>query len=163
MSNSDSAPQAPPPSSPGGGASDALARMSIGQKVLLGSAVVLLIDSFLPWYHVSFMSVSSSQNGWHQMGTLAWLLVVVLLAVEGARVAGALPLDAAKGALASAAAGALAVLFGLIFVIQRLSDGFLGFGVWIGIVGLIALAYGVLELVRSGNVMDTVKSMQGKA
>jgi len=55
--------------------------------------------------------LSRSQNGWHQMGTPAWLLVIALLVVEGARVAGALPLDAAKGALASAAAGALAVLF----------------------------------------------------
>ena len=163
MSNSDPAPQAPVPPPSSGGASDALARMNTGQKVLLGAAVVLLIDSFLPWYHISFMSVSRSQNGWHQMGTLAWLLVIVLLVVEGARVAGALPLDAAKGALASAAAGALAVLFGLIFVIQRLTDGYLGFGVWIGIVGLIALAYGVFDLVRSGNVMDTVKSMQGNA
>lgn len=38
-------------------------------------------------------------------------------------------------------------------MIQRFSGGHLGFGVWIG----------VLELVRSGNVVDTVKSMQGNA
>jgi len=131
--------------------------------ILLGAAVVLLIDSFLPWYHASFMGVSVSEGGWHQMGTIAWILVIALLAVEGARVMGALPLDEAKGALASAGVGALAVLFGVIYVIQRLSDGYLGFGFWIGIIGLIALAYGVFELVRSGNVMDTVKSMQNNA
>jgi len=131
--------------------------------ILLGSAVVLLINSFLPWYHASFMGVSVSEGGWHQMGTIAWILVIALLVVEGARVMGALPLDAARGALASAGVGALAVLFGVIFVIQRLSDGYLGFGFYIGIVGLIALAYGLFDLVKSGKVMDTVKEMQGNA
>lgn len=159
MSNSESAPPPPPPMQPGPGPVS-LNSLSMGQKILLGAAVILLIDSFLPWYHASFMGYSVSQNGWHQLGTLAWILVIALLVVEGARIAGALPLDAARGALVSAGVGALAVLFGVIFVIQRLSDGYLGFGFWVGIICLIALAYGLVELVRSGNVMATVKGMQ---
>jgi len=160
MSNSDSAPEpAVPPSSP---SPASVAQLSTGQKILFGAALVLLIDSFLPWYHASFMGVSVSENGWHQLGTLTWILIIVLLALEGARVAGALPLDAARGALASAGVGALAILFGVIYVIQRLSDGYLGFGFWIGIIGLIALAYAVFDLVKSGDVINTAKNMQTK-
>lgn len=139
--------------------------LSTGRKILLGAAIVLLIDSFLPWYHasVTFLghTVSVSASGWHQLGTVAWLFVIVLLVVEAARLAGALPLDAARSELVSLAAAALALLFGVIYVIQRLSDGSLGFGFYIGVIGLIALAYGAYECYRSGDAATTIKTMQG--
>ena len=160
MSTSDSAPQPPvPPSSPSP-APTGTPQLSTGQMILLGSAVVLLIGSFLPWYHVSFMGVSGNASGWHQVGTFAWLLVIIGLVVEAARVFGMLPLDAAKGALASAGINALAALFVLIFIIVRISDGHVGFGFYVGIVGLIGLVYGLVGLVKSGDVMNTAKSLQ---
>jgi hypothetical protein len=141
-----------------------LETLSTGRKVLLGAAIVLLIDSFLPWYHasVSFAGyhASASASGWHQLGVIAWLFVIVLLVVEGARIAGALPLDEARSELASLAAAALVLLFGIIFVIQRISDGHLGFGWYVGVVGLIALAYGAYDGYKSGNAAATIKSMQ---
>jgi hypothetical protein len=141
--------------------------------ILLGALVVLLVSSFLPWYHVGIPSYSIggqkigggsiNANGWHQIGSFAWILVIIALVVEAARSFGALPLDAAKAALASAGIGALAALFVLIYVIVRLSDGGLGFGFWIGVVGLIGLVYGLFDLVKSGDVLNTAKSLQGNA
>lgn len=138
--------------------------LTLGRKITLVAAVVLLIDSFLPWYHASISIAgyhsSASQSGWHQIGVVAWLLVIVLLAIEGARLAGALPLEEAQANLASIAASALVLLFGVIYVIVRLSDGYLGFGFYIGIVGLVALAYGAFETYRSSDAAGTIKSMQ---
>ncbi len=167
MSNPDPAPQSPVPSS---SPAAAAAKLGTGQLILLGSLAVLLISSFLPWYHVSIPSYnlggqsigggSINESGWHQIGSFAWILVILAAIVEAARSFGMLPLDAAKGALASAGISALAALFVLIFVIVRLSDGALGFGFYIGLVALIAFIYGLFDLVKSGDVLNTAKSLQ---
>ena len=167
MSNSDSAPQPPvPPSSPKptAGAS----QLSQGQMILLGGAALILIAIFFPWFHASssitgFGKLSVNVNGWHHLGTLTWILALLVVVAEGAKIAGVLPLDAAKGALLSAGLGCLVILFGVINLIQWLSDGHLGFGFYIGLVGLIVFAYGVFDLVKSGDVINTAKSMQGNA
>lgn len=140
--------------------------VSTPRKIVLGSAVVLLISSFLPWYHFSidlgpFGSSSSSANGWHSVGVVAWLLVIALLALEGTRIAGVLPLEKGRAELATAATAGAAVLFTLIFVIVRLSDGFLGFGFFIGLIAMLVLAFGTFGLFRSGSAMSAMKDLQG--
>jgi len=138
--------------------------LTLGRKITLVAAIVLLIDSFLPWYHASISvagyHASASESGWHQIGVVAWLFVIVLLAVEAARLTGMLPLEEAQANLASLAASALVLLFGVIYVIVRLSDGYLGFGFYIGVLGLIALAYGAFETYRSSDAAGAIKSMQ---
>ena len=52
------------------------------------------------------------------------------------------------------------LVFGVIYVIQRLSDGHLGFGFYIGVIALVALAYGAYGMYRSGNAMSTLKDLQ---
>lgn len=137
-----------------------LTDVSMPRKLVLGAAIVLFINSFLPWYHVSFRGLGGvSANGWHGVGVLAWLLVIVLLALEGSRIAGVLPLDEGRAELASLAAAAGAALFGLIYVIVRLTDGYLGFGFYIGLVGLLVLAYGAYALYRTGAAASAMKDL----
>lgn len=136
------------------------AGVSMPRKLCLGAAVVLLINSFLPWYNISFGGLGGvSANGWHGAGVLAWLLVIVLLAVEGARIAGVLPLDDARAELASLAAACGAAAFGLLFVIVRLSDGHLGIGFYIGLITLLALTFGAFLLYRSGTAVTALKNL----
>lgn len=138
-----------------------LSSLSTPRKIALAAAVVLLIDSFLPWYHISIGVIGSvNASGWHGVGVVAWLLTIVLLALEGSRIAGMLPLDDARAELATLAAAAGVVLFGLIYVIVRLSDGYLGFGFYIGLVALVVLAVGAFGMFRSGDAMGTLKNLQ---
>lgn len=135
--------------------------------VLPGAALLLLISSFLPWYHISIegfgVSESVNESGWHEMGTFVFLLTIVLLAFEGVRMAGVLPLENAKADLVSVGLAAAVVLFGLIFVIIRLSDGYLGFGFWIGLIALIGVGAGAFLTLKSGGAMGALKEIQAQA
>jgi hypothetical protein len=137
-----------------------LASLSTPRRILLVAALVLLVASFLPWYHVSIFGVSANASGWHEVGTVAWLLTIVLLVVEACRLFGVLPLDSARAELLSLAVAAATLLFGLIYVIQRLSDGHLGFGFFVGVVGLVALALGAFGMYRDGDAATTLRNLQ---
>lgn len=142
-----------------------LSSLSTPRKLVLGAAALLLIDSFLPWYHISLGALGGgvSASGWHGVGTIAWLLAIVLIAVEGGRIFDVLPLGEARAELASLAAAAGVLLFGVIYVIVRLSDGYLGFGFWIGVVGLIVLGVGAYGAFRSGDALATAKGLKAAA
>lgn len=143
---------------------DQLANLSMPRKLLLGAGVFLLICSFLPWYHVSIGGLGgASANGWHGVGVVTWLLVIALLAVEGSRIAGVLPLKEGQAELASLGAAGGAVVFGVIYVIARLSDGYLGFGFYLGLIGLVVLAYGAFGLYRSGAAVTAFKDIQSSS
>jgi len=58
-------------------------KMPLGEKIIVPAAVVLLIDSFLPWYHVSVSlgvlgSVSANRSGWQSPGAI-WSILAMLL------------------------------------------------------------------------------------
>ncbi len=127
----------------------AIAALSTPRKLLLGSGVLLLVNSFLPWYHVSAFGMSASASGWHQIGTLAWIVLIATLIWEGVRLAGAAPLPEKQGDLVTAAGAGLVVVLGVIFLIVRLSDGGLGIGFWLGLVLLAAFAYGAFQLFQA--------------
>jgi hypothetical protein len=141
-----------------------LSSLTMPRKILVVAALVLLVDSFLPWYHVSVSAlgvhVSANASGWHEVGTVVWLLTIVLLVAEATRIFGVLPLDDARAELLSLAIAALTLLFGLIYVIQRLSDGHLGYGFYIGIVAMVALGYAAFGMYREGDAMTTLKNLQ---
>ena len=141
-----------------------LSSITMPRKILIVAALVLLVDSFLPWYHVSVSAlgvhVSANASGWHEVGTVVWLLTIVLLVVEACRIFAVLPLDEPRAELLSLAVAAITLIFGLIYVIQRLGDGHLGFGFYIGVVALVALAYGAYGMYRSGDAMTTLKNLQ---
>lgn len=140
-----------------------LSTLSTPRKLLLVSGVLLFINSFLPWYHVSFAGFSASQSGWHQLGTLVWIVLLATLVWEGARIAGAAPVKGQRADLATAAGAGLTLLLGLIFVIVRLSDGSLGIGFWIGVVLMIVFAYATFQLFQASGGQAAVREVQAEA
>jgi hypothetical protein len=134
-----------------------LESMPTSKKLFLGAALLLLIDSFLPWYHASAGPFSVSLSGWHQLGTIAWILLIALLVWEAVRLAGAAPVDGRRAELFSSV-GALAVTaFGVIFVLQRLFDGSLGFGFFLGVILLAVFGYAAWTAFRASGGADAVR------
>jgi hypothetical protein len=63
-------------------------QVSTPQWLGIGAGGLAFIDSFLPWYSVSFAGQSASGNGW-EIGFLGWFSILLLIA---AAVIAALPL-----------------------------------------------------------------------
>jgi drug/metabolite transporter (DMT)-like permease len=132
---------------------ESISKMPLGEKIIVPAAIVLLIDSFLPWYHASvglgvLGSVSVNRSGWQSPGAL-WSILALLAAVAMAVVIvlqrftavklPALPQGLTWARVQAALAG-IAVLGVLIKLINHSSD--LGFGFFIGIICVAALAAG---------------------
>jgi hypothetical protein len=115
------------------------ARLTMGQKGVLTTGVLLFVDLFLPWNKVGECPFCVSVNGWSGMGVIAGLLVVALLVWEGLNAAGALATMAAPVPLIGAALAGGAALFALLRAIFDLS--FSTFGLWLGIILALAMAY----------------------
>ena len=140
-----------------------ISALSTPRKLLLASGGLLFINSFLPWYHVSFAGFSASQSGWHQLGTLVWIVLLATLVWEGLKIAGVAPVRGKQADLATAAGAGLVVLLGVIFVIIRLSDGGLGIGFWLGIVLLAVFGYAAFQLFQASGGQETVREVQAEA
>lgn len=141
-------------------ASPSISSLPTERKLLLGGGVALLITTFLPWYSVSIGGFSASANGWHQLGTLAWLILIAVLVWEGARVAGVVPVDEARANLITAVGGLGVLLFGVIFAIQRLADGSLGFGFFLGVIALAFFGFQAVNQFNASGGKDAVTAMQ---
>ena len=135
-----------------------LAALPTSRKITLGAAVLLLVNSFLPWYHASFGGISVSENGWNQLGTVAWLVLIVLLVWEALRLAGVVNVVGARADLFSAIGALAVVVVGAIYVIQRISDGSLGIGFFFGIVLLVALGATAWGSFQSSGGTDAVRA-----
>jgi hypothetical protein len=134
-----------------------LKALSTPRKVFLAAAVLLLIDSFLPWYHASVGPFSASLSGWHQLGTFAWVLLIALLVWEGARLAGVARVSRGKADLYSSLGALAVVAVGAIFCVQRLTDGALGIGFWLGVVLLIVLGVTAYRAFQASGGRDAVR------
>lgn len=68
---------------------DKLAELSHGAKVVLGSALLLLLISFFNWFELDdALGVSGAgENMWHGIGLLAGLLLIALIAWQAIRLA----------------------------------------------------------------------------
>jgi len=114
-------------------------RLTMGQKGVLITGVLLFIDLFLPWNKVGECPFCVSVNGWSAIGVVAGLMVLALLVWEGLNAAGALATVTAPKALITAALAGGAALFALLRAIFNLE--FSTFGLWLGIILALALAY----------------------
>ncbi|WP_320668886.1 hypothetical protein [Patulibacter defluvii] len=140
-----------------------LQALPTSRKLALGAAALLIINSFLSWYHASVGSISVSQSGWHQLGTIAWIIVIGFVVWEGLRVAKLVGTEPRQADLISAGIGAAALLFALIFVIQRLSDGYLGFAFFLGVILLVVFAYALLQIFNAAGGQEALKAAQEQA
>jgi hypothetical protein len=126
-------------------------RASTGSKIVLGAAIVLLITLFLPWAGANVdlgafgeaFDVDTSFSAF-QVSGLTILLVLVLIALiawEIMMMAGMrLNLGTMSPGLLSAILAGVAVLLGLIIFLQSL--GAISWGAFIGLLAILALAYG---------------------
>ncbi len=128
-----------------------LAAMSLGEKLIGGGAVAMVIISFLPWHHFSVdagvFSVSVNTNAWEAPDAL-WSVLAVLIAVAmGVVVLGPKLVDMRLPDLGSvtwpqALFGAgIAVLVGVILKFLFTPEN-LGFGFFLAFIDAIALAVG---------------------
>jgi hypothetical protein len=142
-----------------------LAGLSQGRKLALGGAVLLFIAGFLPWWHWSagngLIHVSASASGWHDLGPVVFILAILAVLWEGARLAGVAPLQDKQADLATAGLAGAAAVFALIFFLIRLLGDFTGWGVWVGLVALVAAGYGAFLLFTSSGGMEAVRDLQG--
>jgi hypothetical protein len=136
--------------------------LSLGRKLILGSGVLLLIDTFLNWQSVSVRVsgvtvVSAGQSAWHGFwGVLLGLLTVAILLWVGARAFGvALPANIPDG-LATLAVGVLIVLFALL---KTVTESYSAWPSYVGIVLGAGVAYGAwLAFQESGESLPRVAS-----
>lgn len=143
--------------------SSELSALSAPRKLLLGSGVLLLINSFLPWYHVSIMGFSSSASGWNQLGTLVWIVLIATLIWEGVRLAGVAPIHGARADLVTVAAAGLTLVLGVIYVLIRLFDGSLGIGFWLGVLLFIVFGVAIAQLFQASGGQAAVREVQAEA
>lgn len=126
------------------GVSMDLSKLKLGQKIVLGAGILLIINLFLPWYRVSAFGFSASANAFDS-GFLAWFgsicgiaaAVIIALKVFANMKINAGPLKAEHIALVLAA---LSLLFIFLRLVTETDALFVG--VWIGLIAAIGLAYG---------------------
>ncbi len=60
---------------------DKINELSLGEKIIGVTGILLFIDSFLPWFKKDFGVVSYSKNGWGQFLSLLAILIAIALVV----------------------------------------------------------------------------------
>lgn len=129
---------------------DKLNALSLGEKLIVGGGILMLIASFLPWYSVDlgiegFGSIT--RNGWESPGAI-WSILATLIAVVMAGAVLALRFgnmnapDMGSITLGQAflGAGAAVAVFVLLKLINESSS--IAFGFFLGIIAAAALAAG---------------------
>ncbi|MGH2840444.1 MAG: hypothetical protein ACRDKY_06425 [Solirubrobacteraceae bacterium] len=138
---------------------------SLGEKIAGGSALVLLIALFLPWYGIKIeglgasVSLDETGNAWELLSfvdILLFLAAAAAIALIAARLAGALPALPAPPSLIVLGAGALAlalVLFRLIFTpepdgLPEQIDLTRKFGIFVALLAAAGVAYGGSQMAQ---------------
>ena len=93
---------------------DRLAELNHGAKVVLGSAIALLIVSFFNWYTLG----PFGENMWHGIGVIAGLMAIALIAWQAVRLAN---INVEIGVTPAMITAVLAVLT-FVFVLIRFID-----------------------------------------
>lgn len=127
---------------------DKINQMTLGEKLAVGGAALMLIASFLPWYSIDIGEFGSfSRNGWQSPGAI-WSVLAVIISVGFAGVILArkfgnvqLPdLGQFTWGQAALAAGGAVVLFIIIKLVSESS--FMAFGFFLGIIAAALVAAG---------------------
>ena len=119
---------------------DQLKALPLGRQLILGAGVLLFIDTLLHWQQVDFGSISAGQNAWHGFwGVLMSLMVIALVLWTAARAFNiALPAQVPDG-LVTLALGVLIPVFALL---KAITDDFVHWPAWIGVILGAVIAYG---------------------
>ena len=135
-----------------------LSKLTLGSKLVIGTGVLLLIDSiFFNWQEVSFGPISVGVSMWHGWGLLVGLLLLVILAWEAAQIAGIkIALGPLSPSMVTAGLSALLLLFTLIKVI---TNSYVATWAWIGLVLSAGIAAGAwLSMKAAGESLSDLKT-----
>ncbi len=140
---------------------DKLRALPLGRQLILGAGVLLLIDTFLDWQHVSAsfggVTVGGGQSAWHGFwGFVMGLMLIALLLWTAARAFGvALPAQIPDG-LTTLVLGVLIPVFALI---KAISDSYVHWPAWIGVILGAVIAYGAwLVFAESGEKLPSLQA-----
>jgi hypothetical protein len=114
-------------------------RLTMGQKGVLISGVLLFIDLFLTWSRIGECPFCFNEAGFAGVGFIALLLTIALLIWEGLNILGTLRTVNVSTALVTAALAFGAALFAVIRILFRIGDAVLAG--WLGLVLALALGY----------------------
>jgi hypothetical protein len=120
---------------------DNFRRLSPAEQIVFVGAIVALIVSFLDWQQVcvSVVNACAGASEWNGVGTIAALLIVVLLGWEVARLLGRDPeLGSATPGQVSAVLALLLLVFTVITFISH--DEARHWPAWIGLLAAIVIA-----------------------
>jgi hypothetical protein len=134
--------------------------LPLGRQIVLGAGVLLLIDTFLDWQQVSILGTSAGNTAWHGFwGIVMCLALVALLVWTAARAFGVdLPVNVPDG-LTTLGLSVLIVLFAFI---KAVSDDFVHWPAWAGVVLGAVITYGAwLIFQASGESLPSMSSAGG--
>ncbi len=124
--------------------------LGLGKQIIAVAAIVLFIDGFLPWYSVDLGPFGSvNRSGWESPGSL-WSILAILIGIAMLAVI-AVQTFAKEGTLPDNISGVtwpkiflgMGIASVVLVVIKFLDhNGDLGFGFFIGIICVVALAAG---------------------
>ena len=140
--------------------------LSLGRKLILGAGVLLLLDSFLDWQHVSAsfggVTIGGGRSAWHGFwGILMVLMLLALLAWTIARAFGVTLPEQVPDGLATLALGVLIPLFALI---KAISDDYVHWPAWVGVILGVVIAYGAWQVfAESGEKLPSLQAQDPAA
>jgi hypothetical protein len=132
--------------------------LPLGRQLILGAGILLLIDTFLAWQQVSVGPFTASRSAWHGFwGIVLGLLVILLLAWVVVRVLGiVIPVNLPDG-VTTLAVSAVILLFA---IIKAISDSYVHWPAYIGIILAAAVTYGAwLVFQESGESLPSIGQM----
>jgi hypothetical protein len=134
--------------------------LPLGRQIVLGAGVLLLIDTFLDWQQISILGTTAGNTAWHGFwGIVMCLALVVLLVWTAAKAFGLeLPVNVPDG-LTSLGLSALILLFAFI---KAVSDDFVHWPAWAGVVLAAVIGYGAwLVFQTSGESLPSMSTTGG--
>jgi hypothetical protein len=122
-------------------------KLTSGQKLIVGSGILMFIASFLPWHKYDFGIVTENRSAWQSPDTI-WSLLAVLISIAMVGVVLAvvfgnvtLPdLGQFTWGQAALASGALTLV--LVIIKFLATTNHLGFGFFLGFIAAVGLAAG---------------------
>ncbi len=117
-----------------------LQALSLARKLVLGGGVLLLIDTFFNWQSVEAFGQDYGQSAWHGFwGVLLGLMTIALVAWVIARTFGvAMPEGIPEGLISLV----LGILILVCAVLKTLTDDYVAWPAYVGIVLAAVVAYG---------------------
>jgi hypothetical protein len=131
-----------------------MSKMSTASKILLGAGVLYLIDLFLAWQKVCFGPFGcGSASGWHGIGIINGLLVILIIVMEVLLLAGVeVNVGTTQMKMMTEAGLAFGVLLFTLIKVFITDNDFRKFPSWIGLILALVMAYGGYMRWQEGSV-----------